>query len=202
MGHFCCTDFCHLTNMWSHEYRKSFFLFKISRRNESKTSTVIGSRSQSLSYIYIKCHRINGARFKGHVMVFYSIRWSRGRTTDPGNADLIVLVLWEWKMLFRIWTRALPAPHTVGRWDIRSCVCHTLCTWPCVRTQEAHSQWVSPYRSCRGSPPRPAQSQCLHANKGNEKSKMLHFCQKIKYAINPYTDLKTSCQVSYQGKMA
>lgn len=54
------------------------------------------------------------------------------------------------QLKLRIGKRARRGPHIACRWDIRSCVCRTLCTWPCVHIPEAHSQSASPYRSYTG----------------------------------------------------
>lgn len=64
----------------------------------------------------------------------------------------------------RTWRRAPPVPRTVCRWGTRSCACRTCCRWPCGHTPAEHSQWVSPCRSDRGSPPGSWEPQGLWYN--------------------------------------
>lgn len=70
---------------------------------------------------------------------------------------------------FRTWTHARRAPRTAGRWDTRSCACHTWCRWPCARTRAGHSRW---WRPCRygtgGHLPHPAAAAARHL-KGNRE---------------------------------
>lgn len=75
-------------------------------------------------------------------------------TLSPETLHCVPVRHWRsWYQALRTGRRARLGSHTADRWDTRSCACHTWYRLPCGHTPTEHSQWVSPCRSCTGSPP-------------------------------------------------
>lgn len=152
--HLCRIDLCHL-HMWNTNIQQSKIKLPLQNIQKAHGRNWKQLLLRDLIRHHLKCRERAVQKLKA-TWQFYWTSVVRGKGWGCPGASL---------MSFRTWTRAPPAPHTVGRWDIRSCACHTLCTWPCARTPKERSRWASPCRSCTGSPPRPSQIQCLHAKK-------------------------------------